>query len=220
MTAQKTSTRWGTIVPTLEDQFQNKRRALIREAGKAFSRFGYRNTSLDDIAKVLNVTKPALYYYVKDKNEILFECHNLALDLGDLAIEEARSSQETAFSRLRHFILRYVEMINSELGNYAVLTEPVTSLRNAERDAILERRRGFDALLREWVAEAIRDGDIADADPRLVVAFFMGAVNHIPIWFNPDGPTSGKDVAALFTNLISYGMQGAAKKPRDRSRDE
>ena len=212
MTAQNNSPRWGAVLPTPEDQFQIKRRALIREAGKAFSRLGYRNTSLDDIAKTLNVTKPALYYYVKDKNEILFECHNLALDLGDQAIEEARSTQDTAFGRLRHFVLRYIQMINSDLGNYAVLTEPVTSLRRAERDAILKRRRKFDALLREWVAEAIRDRDIADADPGLVVAFFMGAVNHIPIWFNPGGAASGEDVARVFTDLIAYGIRGAAIK--------
>jgi AcrR family transcriptional regulator len=205
--------RWGAEVPTPDDQFQGKRRALIREAGKAFSRFGYHNTSLDDIAKTLNVTKPALYYYIKDKNEILFECHNLALDLGDQAIEEARATQDTAFARLRVFVYRYVQLINSELGNYAVLTEPATSLRAPQREAVLQRRRGFDAVLREWVAQAITDGDIANNDPALVVAFFMGAVNHIPIWFNPEGAVSGEDVGRIFSNLIAYGMQGMAQPP-------
>jgi AcrR family transcriptional regulator len=213
MARKNPSPRWGADVPTPDDQFQVKRRALIREAGKAFSRFGYHNTSLDDIAKTLNVTKPALYYYVKDKNEILFECHNLALDLGDQAIEEARSTGDTAFGRLREFVYRYVRLINSELGNYAVLTEPVTSLRAPQREAILKRRRRFDTVLREWVADAMNDGEIARNDPALVVAFFMGAVNRIPIWFSPEGPVSGEEVARIFSNLIAYGMQGAAQPP-------
>jgi hypothetical protein len=41
----------------------------------------------------------------------------------------------------------------------------------------------------------------------------MGAVNRIPIWFNPEGPVSGEEVARIFSNLIAYGMQGAAQPP-------
>ncbi len=49
-----------------------KRNALLREAGREFKRNGFHKTSLEDIAKVLNVTKGALYHYVRNKHEILF----------------------------------------------------------------------------------------------------------------------------------------------------
>ena len=59
--AKKTkNVRWTTVVPSQEEQYDLKRRALIREAGKAFSRKGFHNTSMNDAAEVLNVTKPAL----------------------------------------------------------------------------------------------------------------------------------------------------------------
>ncbi|KDC66175.1 TetR/AcrR family transcriptional regulator [Bordetella bronchiseptica] len=208
MARKPANSKWGADLPSRDEMFQVKRRALIREAGKSFSRLGYHNASLDDVARALHVSKPALYYYVKDKNEILFECHNFALDLGDRAMEEARAAQATAFGRLREFVFRYVHMINGELGSYAVLTEPATSLREPERQAILKRRRQFDSALRQWVNEAIADGDIADNDPGLVVAFFMGAINQIPLWFNPEGPIPGEQVARIFSNLISCGMRG------------
>ena len=38
------------------------------------TRKGYHNTSLDDIAAALEVTKPTIYYYVKNKEQLLFEC--------------------------------------------------------------------------------------------------------------------------------------------------
>ena len=200
--------RWGSDVPTPADQFEVKRRALIREAGKAFSRLGYHNASLTDVAKALNVTKTALYYYVKDKNEILLECHNIALDLGDQALKEANAEPRSAFEKIRLYVFRYMQMINSELGNYAVLTEPVTSLRAPERETILKRRRNHDKILRQWVREAMEAGDIAPGEPALIVAFMMGTINYIPTWFRPDGKVSGDEVARSFTALISQALQG------------
>jgi len=51
-----------------------KREAVIRAAAHAFNRKGYHNTSLDDIAAALDVTKPTVYYYVTNKEQLLFEC--------------------------------------------------------------------------------------------------------------------------------------------------
>ena len=51
-----------------------KREAVIRAAAHAFNRKGYHNTSLDDIAAALEVTKPTVYYYVTNKEQLLFEC--------------------------------------------------------------------------------------------------------------------------------------------------
>jgi AcrR family transcriptional regulator len=50
-----------------------KREAVIRAAVHAFNRKGYHNTSLDDIAAALDVTKPTVYYYVTSKEQLLFE---------------------------------------------------------------------------------------------------------------------------------------------------
>ncbi len=76
-----------------------KRRAVIRESGRIFSRRGYHNTSLDDVAKALNVSKGTLYNYVQDKEDILFECHKLSLDIGERALEigqrQGASGRET-----------------------------------------------------------------------------------------------------------------------------
>ena len=51
-----------------------KRDAVIRAAARAFNAHGYHHTSLDDIAADLGVTKPTVYYYVENKEQLLFEC--------------------------------------------------------------------------------------------------------------------------------------------------
>src|SRR5437879_12320463 len=51
-----------------------KREAVIRAAAREFNRKGYHNTSLDDIAARLEVTKPTVYYYVTSKEQLLLQC--------------------------------------------------------------------------------------------------------------------------------------------------
>src|SRR3984893_16023697 len=51
-----------------------KREAVVRAAAREFNRKGYHNTSLDDIAARLEVTKPTVYYYVTSKEQLLLPC--------------------------------------------------------------------------------------------------------------------------------------------------
>jgi len=46
---------------------------IILTALKHFARRGYENTTMNDIAKDLQITKPALYYYFKSKKELYNE---------------------------------------------------------------------------------------------------------------------------------------------------
>ena len=57
-----------------------KRDAVVRAAARAFNERGFHNTSLDDIAAALEVTKPTIYYYVPNKEQLLFECFVAGLE--------------------------------------------------------------------------------------------------------------------------------------------
>ena len=79
--------RWNNAVSGADEQYELKRQAVIAEASKAFGRHGSQNVSLDEIANALNVTKPALYYYFKSKQELIYECHELAIILQALLLD-------------------------------------------------------------------------------------------------------------------------------------
>src|SRR6266581_4701795 len=68
-----------------------KREAVIRAAAHAFNHKGYHNTSLDDIAAALEVTKPTVYYYVTNKEQLLFECFVAGVEQIRTALNAAKS---------------------------------------------------------------------------------------------------------------------------------
>ena len=57
-----------------EPQRSDKKDAVLLAGARLFTRKGFQGTSLDDIAQSLGVTKPTLYYYIANKEEILIEC--------------------------------------------------------------------------------------------------------------------------------------------------
>src|SRR3569833_2634824 len=83
-----------------------KREAVIRAAAHAFNRKGYHNTSLDDIAAALDVTKPTVYFYVTSKEQLLFECFVAGGGRGRAAGREGEQHKVSARERL-NAVLRH-----------------------------------------------------------------------------------------------------------------
>lgn len=194
--------RWGEPVPSGGEAYSHKRQVLIRAASRAFGRG---ETSLEQIAEKLNLTKPALYYYVTSKDELIFECYMLALDYGDQALDLAEASGENGMQRVRIFLRRYIELLVGEMNAPMVLLD-YSGIRRDLRDRIQKRRRDFDKVLRRMVGDGIADGSISACDPKLAVFWFMGAVNAIPRWFDVAGPKTATEIAEAFIGFTVGGL--------------
>src|ERR1700754_3888483 len=93
-----------------------KREAVIRAAAHAFNRKGYHNTSLDDIAAALDVTKPTVYYYVTNKEQLLYECFVAGIEQIRAGFQEARNLELPARERLNAVLRNYARTMASEFG--------------------------------------------------------------------------------------------------------
>ncbi|RYH70990.1 MAG: TetR/AcrR family transcriptional regulator [Alcaligenaceae bacterium] len=201
--------RWKNAAATPDDQYRLKRQVVIAEAAKTFGRHGAANVSLDQIAAALNVTKPALYYYIKNKQELIYECHELVMRSGDQVLQDAIASQSTGYGRITTFIKNYVALLTDELGAPAILHD-LSAMSQADQKKIVLRRRKFDQQLRELVEAGILDGSIAQCDSKLAVFWFMSAVSSIPQWYRTEGSLHGEQIADAFIRFLSAGIQSRA----------
>ena len=197
---------WKSVVLNREQQFSLKRGALLREAGRAFSLRGYHNTSLEDVAKTLDVTKAALYYYVTNKQEILFECHMMSLDFGDEAMKYSEEHGKTGLEKILLLIDKYVKTITSEMGSFAVLGE-YDALESQNKAIIGKRRDKFDRGFRKLISEGRADGTVRAVDPKLTVFFFMGSINWMTRWFTTEGPLTGEQDARQLVDLVEGALR-------------
>lgn len=198
--------KWKNAVDSPDEQYQSKKNAVIVEASRAFGRHGPENVSLDQIAAALNVTKPALYYYFRNKQELLYECCELVMQTGDQMLEKAIQSEGTGYARIAAFLRHYIAALTGELGAPALIRN-VSAMTSAQQKKIRERRRQFDLRLRGLVEDGIRDGTITPCDPKFAVNWFMGAVVSIPDWFDSQGDRTGEQIAEIFLGFLARGIQ-------------
>ena len=197
-------------------QYYLKRRALLYEAARLFMEGGEGKFSLTAVAQNLNITKPALYYYFKSKQEILFECYSLSFDIGERALTQANASGGTACEVLRNFLYNYA---------LAGLTElhPTMSLREMKLEAayskrILERRDSLHQRMRELVTRGFKDGSITRCNPKFAVLLIIGAVGELFKIYDPQGELSAADIAEQSATLLTAGLATRAVAPLKSSR--
>lgn len=186
-----------------EKQFTAKRRAVIRSAGAVFRRRGYHNASMTEIAKSLGLTKAALYYYVKNKEEVLYACHGMAYDAMDEVLKNKRSQEQSHLDFLEVLYFDFVTLLTRD--GLSLLTD-VDSLSGEWRADVLKRRAKIERQITKIVKAGMADGSIRKADPRLTVFFFMGALNWLNAWYEPGGRVEGAEIASHFAAQMRSGI--------------
>ncbi|MBB5048077.1 AcrR family transcriptional regulator [Rhodopseudomonas rhenobacensis] len=203
--------RWENGFQTIEEIQRYKRYAVIREAARIMSRRGFHHTSLDEVAKVLGISKGTLYNYVEDKQEILFECHNIALDLGEYAAQVASEAGGRGIDKLRLLLRCYIIWMYGQAG-IGGITFDVNALRPDDRSAVIKRRDAMDANLVALLEESAADGSIRSCDTKIAVFGIMSAVNGISTWFSPDGRLTIDQVADQLLDLLTLSLATRPEK--------
>ncbi len=197
---------WNGEIQDRDEQYRIKRQALLRTAARAFNQHGYHKTSLNDLARQLNVTKPTLYYYVKSKEEILIACQRIAIEQMRDALTDAHESQRPARERLRKFIGRYAEMIADDFGRCLALSG-MTDLSAEAREEMRCGRRDIDIAMRTLVEQGIADGTIAPCDATQTANALFGAINWMAHWYREDGSQTPADIANRMFDMFEHGIQ-------------
>lgn len=180
---------------------------ILKSAAKAFRKLGYHGATVEQIAAALRMKKGNLYYYFKNKEEILFACHQYSLDGLMRLLDEVDASDQPPDQKLRRLVTAFVHMILDELHGTALFLD-LEALSPSHLKAVIVRRDRFDHGVRRVLEDGMARGLFARRDPKLLTFALMGAVNWIPRWFDPEGPASSQQIADAFADLFITGLTG------------
>lgn len=179
---------------------------ILKSAARVFRRLGYHGATMARIAAALRMKKGNLYYYFRSKEEILFACHQYSLDRLLGLLDEIERAQMPPEDRLRALIVAAVHIILDELHGTALFLD-LEALTPAHRRAVVARRDRFDQGLRQVVKDGIAGGRFTGADPKLLSFAILGAVNWIPRWYSPEGPSTSEEIADRFADYLIAGLR-------------
>lgn len=198
-----------------ETRFELQRDRMLKAAAHCFNQKGYSGTSLKDVAGILGLTDPALYYYVRNKEELVYLCYVRAAEVGKEAMKRAVADGSTGLEKVCLYLRYHVEFMVGDRGPIAILSE-IPSLKPAHRDEILEVSRvhsaGFEALLEAGIS----DGSIAPCDVRMTGNAIMGSINWIPKWYHGDAGMAEKIISEI-PSILSRGLRTEALSSREET---
>jgi AcrR family transcriptional regulator len=180
---------------------------ILAVSARLFREKGYRATTMEDIAVELNVTKPALYYYINTKHDLLYAICESAI--GRLVEGVRKIMQEPADveEKMRKLIHWHVNMFSGHGDVIIVYLGEESELPEDKRTFIRSLSREYETIYRQLLEQGIREGRFREMDVPMVVRALSGMCNWLADWYQPDGQYSADEIAEVFYDLILKGCR-------------
>lgn len=187
-----------------ETRWELQKDRMLRAAAQCFNQKGYSGSSLKDVANILGLTDAALYYYVKNKEELVYLCYVRAGEVGQESMDRAVAEGSCGLDTVTRYIRYHVEAMTGERGPVAILSE-IPSLQPEHREEVLQISRDHGTRFEALLEQGIKDGSIAPCDVRMTGNAIMGALNWVPKWFHGDADVA-ENVIREFPKILGAGL--------------
>lgn len=185
---------------------EQKREAVLQAAVRAFNARGFHAASLDEVATALQISKPTIYHYLGNKEQVLLECVARGLEQLQGAADAALREDGNGLERLRSFLTRYAEINMDDFGRCVIRTgEEMLSPEGAKRFRGFKRE--IDQALRRLIEAGIADGSIGPVDVKIAAFTLAGALNWPGRWYEPGGPMAASELAEAMVALLIGGIR-------------
>lgn len=195
---------------------RSRRDAILQSVGMVLRDSRLSSLTMQDIALQLGITKGNLYYYFRDKQDILYQCHMRCMEI---SLEALRAAQQEIGPRracLRTLLVRHIGgMLENGFGS--VLLTDLDNLNPAQRKRCVAKRDQFEAGVRELITTGAARGEFECADIKLAGLAMLGAINWMPKWYQPGGALPA---AAIAEGMADFLMRALEPKAHAAGRTE
>jgi AcrR family transcriptional regulator len=185
---------------------------LLERASELFSRSGYRETSLQEIADELQITRPLFYYYFESKEDLLWRI------IGDLGADLLAAARPIAAGdtepdeKLRLLLEAHADAILRNAAPFKIYFAE-RHLVTGKRDRVM--RQGEDAylaIITNVISQGQEAGVFAEESAHLLALLITGMGNSMLRWFVPGGPRSVTEMTAIFTEAAISAVRGSVSQ--------
>ena len=161
----------------IETAAKSRREQLLDQAARELNSKGISMTSLTDVADKLGFSRASLYYYVEDREDLMFQVYLRSAEIMARRLEEAAQSGSGTLQVLGNFISGTLDPAEPEL---AALSE-VGLLDQAARETVLGIFEAVVARLASLLEAGAKSGRIRRCDFEIVARTIISIIHSIPL---------------------------------------
>lgn len=208
-------------------QHEAKRTAILSRAAKLFNTKGARSTTLADVANRLGLTKTSLYYYVKTKEDLIYQCYASAMGCLHRSLDEVEQETNDPLERVIRAMERHIEISLDSLaerGDYYAAPLELAVLPTEQRQELEHEYLLMFKRFRGYLRDGIAAGVIRDCHTTSTARALLTALDWSFYWLyempESDAKQATRVIRTLFTNgLVPRGTDFSLGEVLPKSND-
>ena len=183
---------------------KNTKDRILDAAMSIFSRKGYYDTHLDEIAVESESSKGSIYFHFPNKEKLFISLVDQFADVIERNVTSAIEAEPKGMRRVQVAIEAVLETFGKYRRPAKILLVQAVGLGNVFEKKRMEVTDRFAELIQTYLEEAIEIGDIEAVDTEVVSHAWMGAIFNVVIqWVYTGEPNPERIMDALVPMLLN-----------------
>jgi|SRR6185369_1158981 len=185
-----------------------RKEEIVLRATELFHRQGFISTSVEDIANAVGIQREGIYYYFKDKSEILYAVIKPTGDALLRGLKRIVTLSLPAAERLHLAVQNHMDQFAANHRQMEIIFRAVYAKERGNRSAPLARTwSAYGDLWAKLIQEGIDAGEFAATlNSMLVSRAMLGSCNTFSTWYDPNGEITLQDFTRTYFSLFAYGL--------------
>ncbi|MFD1039772.1 TetR/AcrR family transcriptional regulator [Virgibacillus byunsanensis] len=185
-----------------ERKSAKKKEEIIRSAVSILSEKGYHGTTMEEIASKLLMTKGSVYYYFKDKQDLLYQIQLMILHQSITNMNDIQKLDLPVSDILRKAMIVHIEYLISEKSGFELMINPEEIFSTSQLDEIFRLRDEYGMCFDQLIVQGIDKGDFVSVDIKIVRNIILGAMNWVTQWYSYEGKMNKTEIATMISEYL------------------
>lgn len=157
---------------------------------------------MEEIAAELLMTKGSLYYYFKNKSDLMYQCHRFVLTQAIDDLEDILNGEGTVKEIFKKMIATHIEYVIEEKETFKIIIEPKLFSNQEQFEHMRKLRKTYEGLFDKIISKGIQTGEFIVREPSTAKMFILGGMNWIQQWYRSNGRLSKAEITQLYCDYI------------------
>ncbi len=187
-------------------QYEKRLSSILRTASKIIAREGFDGASIRTMAGHSRIGLSAIYYYFKNKDELLYAIQHHAFTTLVSNLRERFTACNSPEEKLRAIIENHFEFFVKNRDEFKVCVHEIDSLSGKYYKNILVIRQEYFRLVREVVGEIFHH-EHYEID--MATFSLFGSLNWVYMWYDPAKNADVQKITDQFLRVFLNGKNGS-----------
>jgi AcrR family transcriptional regulator len=185
-----------------EKKTLKKKEEIILSAVKIVNEKGYQKATMEEIAAELLMTKGSLYYYFKNKEDLIFQCHEMVLVQAIEKLQQHINAKQSNEEKLREMIKTHIQYAIEKKETFNMIIKPDQTFSEDQLNPILLKRNEYAGLFDQVILAGIKTTEFTIDEPNIARMILLGSMNWIQQWYNPFGSKTIEELQQIYADYM------------------